>query len=125
MNGSDVFMLMFDLMLAHLPVVLSDALLVAGCVVLACRIDKMMRGVTSLRVFLQHAALAMGMFGAFLLSFTTFSAWGPVSVAAGVLVFLLLSLSRWRYAPPAGTNRAHPVRARDLRHVAGGSRSKP
>lgn len=125
MNGGDVLLILFELMLGNLPTVASDTMLVAGCVMIACRIEKMMRGVTAVRVFIQHAALALGMFNAFLLSFTKFSAWGTASVAAGVLIFFLFSLSRWRYAPPAGTERPRPLASKHMRHVHGGNRSEP
>lgn len=125
MSGGDVLLILFHLMLGNLPMVAADAMLVVGCIMIACRIEKMMRGVTAVRVFLQHAALALGMFNAFLLSFTKFAAWGTASVAAGVLVFFLLSLSRWRYAPPSGTERPRPLSPKHMRHVHGGNRSEP
>lgn len=125
MNGSDVLLILLELMLGNLPMIAADAMLVVGCIMIACRIEKMMRGVTAVRVFLQHAALALGMFNAFLLSFTKFAAWGTASVAAGVLVFFLLSLSRWRYAPPVGTERTRPLSPKHMRHVAGGRGSEP
>lgn len=125
MNGGDVLLILLDLTLGNLPTVAADVMLVVGCIVIACRIEKMMRGVTALRVFLQHAALALGMFNAFLLSFTKFAAWGTASVAAGVLIFFLLSLSRWRYAPPSGTERARPLSPKHMRNVAGGRGTDP
>ena len=54
--------------------------------------------------------------------------WMLVHVGIAILtalVFLLMSMRRWRFSPPAGTNRAHPVPPHQLRHVTGGTRSEP
>lgn len=125
MNGTDVLAALWAIALYHLPVVMNVAVASIVCVVLGCRVAKMMRGVTELSVFVQHAILAIGMFGSILLSFSGQSQWAAASASAGVLVFLLMSLKRWRFAPPAGTNRPRPVQPGGLRHAVGGMRSKP
>lgn len=125
MNAVDVLAALWSLVLYHLPVVLNVAVASFVCIMLGCRIAKMMRGVTSLSVFLQHAVLALSMFGSILLSFSHHSEWAAASASIGVLIFLLMSVKRWRFAPPAGTNRTHPIPPAQLRHVAGGIRSKP
>ena len=58
MNTNDVLDIMIRIIQAHAALLVSDGLLVAGIIMLACRIEKMMRGVTELRVFVQHFALA-------------------------------------------------------------------
>ena len=125
MSAVDVLSALWALVVYNASTVVEGVLGAVVCTVLACRINKMMRGVTAVRVFIQHAALALGMFNAFLLSFTKFAAWGTASVAAGVLIFFLLSLARWRYAPPAGTERPRPLSSEHMRHAAGGRRAEP
>ncbi len=120
MNATDMLELIARIIELHAPLIVSDSLLVAGVVILACRIEKMMRGVTELRVVLQHFALACSLGGAILLSFGELSEWGPACVAAGVVFFFLLSLKRWRQAPPQGTKRVRTMPDHELRHVAGG-----
>lgn len=123
MNAADVLAALWALVLYNLPTVLNVALASVVCIVLGCRVAKMMRGVTSVTVFLQHSALAVGMFGSVLLSFSGRSEWAAASASGGALLFLLMSVKRWRFAPPAGTNRPHPVPPQQLRHVTGGMRS--
>lgn len=125
MNAEQVLAALWSIALYHLPVVINVAVAGIVCVVLGCRVAKMMRGVTELSVFVQHAVLAIGMFGSILLSFAQHSEWAAASASAGVLVFLLMSLKRWRFAPPAGTNRPRPLQPGGLRHAVGGVRSKP
>lgn len=125
MNAADVLSALWTVALYHLPVVINVAMASFVCIMLGCRVAKMMRGITSLSVFLQHSALALGMFGSILLSFSHHSEWAAAAISAGVLLFLLMSLKRWRLAPPAGTNRPHPLHPSDLRHAVGGTRSKP
>ena len=125
MSATDLLAALWALMLYNLPVVAHVALAISVCFILGCRVAKMMRGVTALSVFLQHATLAVGMFGSVLLSFSGHTEWAAASGSAGALVFLLMSMRRWRFSPPAGTNRAHPVPPHQLRHVTGGTRSEP
>lgn len=120
MNANDVLELMLRIVGQHAALIVSDGLLLAGIFMLACRIEKMMRGVTELRVFVQHFALACSLGAALLLSFGELSDWGPACVAGGVVFFFAMSLKRWRQAPPNGTKRARPVADHELRHVAGG-----
>ncbi len=124
MNATDVLEALWTVALYHLPVVINVAVAGFVCVMLGCRVAKMMCGVTSLAVFVQHAVLAVAMFGSILLSFAQHSEWAAACASAGVLVFLLMSVKRWRSAPPAGTARVQPVPPGALRHVAGG-RGKP
>lgn len=85
--------------------VVSALLCLVACFMIACRIDKMVRGVTLSLVFYQHAALAAGLFGSFLLTFTRHAEWATASTVTGVVVFLGLSLQRWRHGAPEGTTR--------------------
>lgn len=124
MSGPDVFAALWALMIYNLPVVANVALSGCVCVILGCRVAKMTRGVTSVLVFLQHAILAIGMFGSVLLSFVGHSEWGAASASAGAMVFLLMSMKRWRGAPPAGTNKAHSIRSGDLLHAVASSGGK-
>lgn len=120
MNARDVLSIMLQIIEAHAALIVSDCLLVVGIVMLSCRIEKMMRGVTALRVFVQHFLLSCSLGGALLLSFGDLYKWGPACVAGGVVVFFAMSMKRWRQAPPQGTKRARPLHEHDLRHVAGG-----
>ena len=124
MNAIDVLSALWALVLYHLPVVLNVSVAALVCIVLGCRVAKMMRGVTELTVFVQHASLALGMFVSILLSFSHRSEWAAASASIGVLVFLLMSLKRWRFAPPAGTNRRQQAPG-GLRHAVGGVRNRP
>ena len=93
--------------------IVSALLSLIACFMIACRIDKMVRGVTLSAVFYQHAALAAGLFGSFLLTFTRHADWSTASVVAGVVVFLTLSVQRWRHGAPEGTTR--PADLQDTR----------
>lgn len=73
------------------------------CYVLACRIDKMMRGVTKPVVFFQHAMLAACAMASWLMEFTSLQPWGEPVFAFGVLQFFFFSLSRWKTRAPDGT----------------------
>lgn len=121
MNARDVLEIMLHIIENNAALIVSDSLLVAGIVILACRIEKMMRGVTELRVFVQHFALACSLGAALLLSFGELSEWGPAAVSGGIVFFFAMSLKRWRQAPPQGTKRVRPVADHELRHVTGGS----
>lgn len=123
MNASDVLSALWQVALYNAPNVTAAGLGAIVCIMLGCRVAKMVRGVTSLVVFMQHAGLAVGIFGAVLLSFANHSEWSAASAIAGVLIFLLLSVRRWRHAPPAGTARPAALEVHQLRHVHGGKRS--
>lgn len=93
----------------------------AGIWSLFCRIAMMQTARTRVAVFLQHAALALGLGVAVLSILATWAArsygadgWvvqllatqgvGPTVVVAGVVVFLLASAGRWKNGAPAGTD---------------------
>lgn len=84
---------------------LSFFIVLAACFVVACRIDKMLKGVTKPWVFIQHAALGLGLLGGGLLSFTRWADLSVGSAALGVLVFFVISRHRWRHGAPEGTSR--------------------
>lgn len=91
------------------------------CYLLACRIDKMVRGVTRPAVFWQHAVLGVASMGSFLAGFTELAPWRDVIFAAGVLVFFLFSLDRWRVRAPKDTKLTE-MPPEVLRHVVGGKK---
>jgi hypothetical protein len=98
-------------------------LALGACYVIACRIDKMLKGVTQPVVFWQHALLAVAVFGSLLLSFTAWAEWTASALCAGVLAFFVLSLPRWRDSAPAGTEKKlTEIPAEQLRHVVGGTK---
>lgn len=125
MTALDILTALWALIVYNLAEVTNVAVATVVCIMLGCRVAKMKRGVTSLLVFLQHAVLALGMFGSILLSFAGHAEWAAVTANAGALLFLALSTRRWRHAAPAGTVRAQPVDTSLLRHVHGGTRSEP
>lgn len=100
-------------------------LLISGlCYLLACRIDKMVRGVTIPHVFWQHAILGVCAFGSLLLNFTSYEVWSAPALAFGVFVFFMFSLKRWRSVAPEGTSvEMKELGQKDLRHVVGGSKT--
>lgn len=94
----------------------------AGIWSLFCRIAMMQTARTRLTVFLQHAALALGLGVSVLSILAGWAArayvadgWvvqllatpgvGATALAAGVVVFLLASAGRWRDGAPSGTDR--------------------
>lgn len=81
-----------------------------------CRVRYMDPKRTKWTVFIQHAALAMGLFGSLVLPHPH----GKLGLVAGVFVFLLLSANRWKYGAPAGTDKLSELDLNALRHVAGG-----
>lgn len=84
---------------------LSFMIVLAACFVVACRVDKMLRGVTKPGVFIQHAALGLGLFGGGLLSFTRWADLAIGAAALGVLVFFVISRQRWKHGAPEGTSK--------------------
>lgn len=103
---------------------MSIFLTLSACYVLCCRIDKMLRGVTRPGVFLQHALLAIGLFGAFLLHFTQWSELSMGAMALGVLAFLFASANRWRHGAPEDTTKPMDLDMRSLHNVSGGFKHK-
>lgn len=81
------------------PAALTLALTLAAVWSVLCRINHMRPGVTRGAVFVQHAALALGLFADLLLQ----ADWGRAALAAGVLIYLLLGAGRWRDGPPSET----------------------
>lgn len=102
--------------------IVTGMLTLIGCFMIACRVDKMVRGVTMPSVFVQHAAVGLGLFGGFILMFTEFSDWSPASIAAGVVAFFAFSLKRWRQGAPEGTTKPGELDSRMLHQVSGGKR---
>lgn len=100
--------------------IVTGLLTLAGCFMIACRVDKMMKGVTMPGVFIQHALVGLGLFGGFVLMFTEFSDWSPASIAAGIVSFFVFSLKRWRGGAPEGTTKPAELDEQSLRHVTGG-----
>lgn len=115
--------------------VLQLALACAGIWSLFCRIAMMQTARTRLTVFLQHAALALGLGISVLCTLARWAArsygtgaggWvvellatpglGDAALAAGVVVFLLASAARWRDGAPSGTDK--PAGARRSAAVA-------
>lgn len=85
---------------------LTLALTLAAVWAVLCRINALQAGVTESRVFVQHAALGLGLFASLLLP----AEWGRVALAAGIVVFLAIGASRWRHGAPAGTRKAQEPR---------------
>jgi len=102
--------------------IVSMLLTLAGCFMLMCRVDKMVKGVTKWNVFFQHAILALSMFVSAVLNFTEFDDWSPAALAFGIVVFFSLSLNRWRHQAPQGTTKAADLDESNFVHVVGGSR---
>lgn len=106
MNAPDVLELFAAVFVAHAPLIVADLLCLACAITLSRRVSKMQRGVTSLKVFFQHAVIALGLVGSLLLSFTEFSDWSAAALAAGTFGFFMLSMQRWKTHAPHGTIRS-------------------
>lgn len=83
---------------------LSLGLTLSTCYVVLCRVEKMVRGVTKPIIFYQHAALALGFFLSFILSFTQWADLAEAASAGGVLMFFGMSAGRWRVSAPEDTS---------------------
>ncbi len=103
--------------------IVTGLLTLAGCFMIACRVEKMVKGVTMPAIFVQHALVGCGLFGGFVLMFTDFSDWSPASIAAGIVAFFIISLRRWRGGAPEGTTKPSDLDGPALRHVSGGKRN--
>ncbi len=101
--------------------IVATVLALVGCFMLMCRVDKMVKGTTKATVFVQHALLALSLFGSAVLNFTEFDDWSPASMAAGVVAFFFFSIGRWKYQAPAGTTKPAPLDEAQWQHVAGGT----
>jgi len=102
--------------------IVSMLLTLAGCFMLMCRVDKMVKGVTKWTVFFQHAILALSMFVSAVLNFTPYDDWSAASLAFGVVIFFSLSIQRWRYQAPTGTTKPADLDESSYVHIVGGSR---
>ena len=80
-------------------------LIAALCVVLACRIEKMVHGVTQPSVFMQHFVLAVAAFASWVVGFTSLEQWNTSILSGGVLAFFLFSRKRWRFSAPDDTTK--------------------
>lgn len=118
MNASDVFSAFAAMLLAHAPLIVADLLCLACAITLSRRVSKMQRGVTSLKVFYQHAVVALGLVGGLLLSFTEYSEWSAAAVAGGTFGFFLLSMQRWKTHAPQGTIRSVEPKTRLARALS-------
>lgn len=118
MNASEVFSAFGLILAAHAPLIVADLLCLACVITLSRRVSKMQRGVTSLKVFFQHAVMALGLAGGLLLSFTPFSEWSAAAVAAGTFGFFLLSMQRWKNHAPQGTIRSVEPKTRLARALS-------
>lgn len=106
MNAPDILELFAAVFVAHAPLIVADLLCLACAITLSRRVSKMQRGVTSLKVFFQHAVIALGLVGSLLLSFTEFSEWSAAAIAGGTFGFFMLSMQRWKKHAPHGTIRS-------------------
>lgn len=85
-------------------IAVSAGLTLSACFIVACRIDKMLKGITRPVIFYQHALLALGFFVSFVLGFTRYADLAEAASAAGVVAFFLLSANRWKNKAPEDTN---------------------
>lgn len=118
MNASDVLSAFGVLIAAHAPLIVADLLCLACAIMLSRRVAKMQRGVTSLKIFYQHAVVALGLVGGLLLSFTQYSEWSAAAVAGGTFGFFLLSMQRWKTHAPHGTIRSVEPKTRLARALS-------
>lgn len=80
---------------------LTLAFVLAAVWAVLCRVNAMQKGVTHWPIFVQHAALGLGLFASLLLP----ADWGRAALAAGVFVFLAMGAHRWRHGAPADTRK--------------------
>jgi hypothetical protein len=102
--------------------VIAGLLTLIACFMLLCRIDKMKRGTTKPIVFLQHAAMAMGMFASVVLDFTVYEDYSNAAMALGVIIFFALSVKRWAHGAPEDTTKPMLLEPVEWNHVSGGKR---
>lgn len=101
---------------------LSVFMTLGACFVVLCRIDKMLAGVTRTEVFLQHAALGLGLFCAAIFEFIGHGAIALACASGGVSVFLGLSTSRWRHQAPEGTTKPVELDSAMMSRIYGGKK---
>lgn len=75
------------------------------CAIVACRVEKMEKGVTRPEVFAQHFLLGVCSFGSWISGFTEYEDWNTSILAMGILQFFLFSVKRWQENAPDGTTR--------------------
>lgn len=85
--------------------IVSQALTVIACGIIACRADKMLKGTTDGAVFVQHAGLGVALFASFVIQFTQHRAWAGALIAGGVVFFFAMSRKRWQQSAPEGTTK--------------------
>lgn len=85
--------------------IVSQVLTGIACGIIACRADKMLKGTTDGRVFLQHAGLGVALFASLVIQFTQYRAWAGALIAGGVVFFFAMSRKRWERAAPDGTTK--------------------
>lgn len=95
---------------------MTAALIVAALWAVLCRINHMQYGVTRDSVFVQHAALAAGLFSALVLP----AEYALPALAAGVFVFLLMGASRWKHGAPQGISKPRPIESLQFPKISGG-----
>lgn len=100
--------------------VMTAALIIAALWSVLCRVEKMKHRVTLDSVFLQHAALGLGLFSALVLPAT----YALMCLAGGVFVFLAMGAPRWKDGAPQGITKPRLVESKHLAKVAGGKRGE-
>lgn len=96
--------------------IMTAALIIAALWSVLCRINHMQYRVTLDSVFLQHAALGLGLFSALVLP----ANYALMCLAAGVLVFLLSGAARWKDGAPEGITKPGAVEPKHWAKIAGG-----
>lgn len=100
----------------------AETMLTAGLIfgsiwAIICRVRYMDPKRTRSVVFIQHAALAMGLFCALMLP----SPHSKLGLVTGVFVFLVLGANRWRHGAPPGTEKPmYELELSALQKAAGG-----
>lgn len=95
-----------------------------ACFVVLCRIDKLKSGVTKPEVFIQHAALGLGLFCAAIFQFLAEGPWALISASSGVVVFFGMSARRWSRGAPNGTSKPAELDLDQMLKVNGGTKPR-
>ena len=96
--------------------IMTAALIIAALWAVLCRINHMQHRVTKDSVFLQHAALAAGLFSALILPVE----YALLALASGVTVFLVMGASRWKNGAPQGICKPRPIEPIQFHQISGG-----
>ncbi len=99
---------------------MTAAIFIAAIWSVLCRINLMKHGVTKPAIFVQHAALAMGLACGLLLS----PPYAKMAMGAGVLIFLVAGSKRWRFGAPSGTTKPENLEPISYPRVAGGTKER-